>query len=102
MAQRQESFLYRLKTVAHLRMGAMPRVFLFLGRPQWQPFMMGHQVEILVVDEDLVLGGLEGEYVAHTLVRDGIHIGIEFQKSVHGADSQGHFRAIVGVDGKGL
>ena len=44
-------------------------------------FMTNDEVELRRVDQDLMLGSLQGQDVGHMLVRDGIAIGFELEVS---------------------
>lgn len=74
----------------------MLRALLLLNRPQWQSFVLGYEVKLLVIDEDFVLEGPEDEDVSHAIVWYGIKVGVELDKSVGRADPMGHLGAIVG------
>ena len=101
LAQCEKLFPHRFEPVANslspMDRGAVQRA---LGSGRC-PFMTDDEVQLRRVDQDLLLGGLQGQDVGHLLVRDRIAVGLELEVPFQIADPEGHFRTVIGMERQG-
>ena len=64
--------------------------------------MPGKELNLGAIDQDLMLRGLEAQDVGDVGGRDGVMVGLKLNVPVWSADPQGHFGAVIGMEGQGL
>jgi len=102
LPQREESLGDGFQAVADLFGTPVLRFFHGLAGSIGEALMLGHQYDLRAVDEQFLLGGLQGEDIGHILIRDGVAVGFKVQESVDAANPQGHFGGVIIVKGQGL
>ena len=61
--------------------------------------MLGDELKLGAVDEDLLIRRLEAQDVSDVLGRDGVKVCFKLNESVRIADPKGDFGAVIGMKG---